>query len=338
MSLVLQEGGIVATAKDVADRAGTSTAVVSYVFNDGPRPVSPATKVRVLKAAEELNYRPHAAARALTMGRTDSFGLVVPSIQNPFFGELAHAMEMAAKDAGHLLLIADSAMDPEQEKRQIDAFVGRRVDGIILVSCETKQDVSSVVSNGIPVVALHPVSKDQPSKTVYMNYSKAAESLTDHLISKHKIKSLLLMTAVTERGGSKDHRKGVNNAIQNSTKNIKLTEIQADVSRASAFESCTNFINHNTRPDAIYCATDEQAYGVLAALNTLSIRVPEDIRVVGFDGTKHSEFSVPALTTVRQPLETIAKRAIELLTNEAVEPLPKNALDGELVIRKSCGC
>jgi LacI family transcriptional regulator len=61
VSLVLQEGGIVATAKDVADRAGTSTAVVSYVFNDGPRPVSPATKVRVLKAAEELNYRPHAA-------------------------------------------------------------------------------------------------------------------------------------------------------------------------------------------------------------------------------------------------------------------------------------
>lgn len=327
-----------ATAKDVADRAGTSTAVVSYVFNDGPRPVSPATKVRVLKAADELNYRPHAAARALTMGRTDSFGLVVPSIQNPFFGELAHAVEMAAKEAGHLLLIADSAMDPDQEKRQIDAFVGRRVDGIILVSCETRQDVSSVVSNGIPVVALHPVSKDQPSQTVYMNYSKAAENLTGHLISQHKIKSLLLITAVTERGGSKDHRKGVNNAIQKSQKKIGLVEIQADVSRSSAFEVCTEYLNKNSKPEAIYCATDEQAYGVLAALNTMNIRVPEEIKVVGFDGTKHSEFSVPALTTVRQPLETIAKRAIQLLTNEPVEPLPKNALDGELIIRRSCGC
>lgn len=327
-----------ATAKDVANLAGTSTAVVSYVFNNGPRPVSEETKKRVLESANKLNYRPHAAARSLTTGRTDSFGLVVPSIQNPFFGELAHAVEMAAKEAGHLLLIADSAMDPLQERRQIDAFIGRRVDGIILVSCESRQDISSVVSNGIPVVALHPVSKNQGSKTVYMNYSKAAESLTQHLIAAHAITSLLLITAVSERGGSKDHRKGVNTAIQKSGKNIRLSEIQADVSRASSFETCITYLKANPKPEAIYCATDEQAYGVLAALKTLELRVPEDIKVVGFDGTRHSEFSVPALTTVRQPLEIIAKRAIELLTIENPPTLDSSELDGKLIIRKSCGC
>ena len=327
-----------ATAKDVAARAGTSTAVVSYVFNDGPRPVSPATREKILAAAAELMYHPHAAARALTMGRTDSFGMVVPSIQNPFFGELAHAVEMAAKDAGHLLLIADSAMDPEQEKRQIDAFVGRRVDGIILVSCDTEQDVGNVVSNGIPVVALHPVRKGQPSQTVYMNYSKAAQALTEHLLSVHKIKSLLLITDISESGGSNDHRKGVTSAIEKNGTVVKLTEAQTDVSRQSSNHVVIDYLSNHPHPEAIYCATDEQAYGVLAALNTLNIQVPEEIKVVGFDGTKHSEFSVPPLTTVRQPLEVIAARAIELLTGTEVSKLPKNALDGELVIRRSCGC
>ena len=73
------------TAKDVAERAGTSTATVSYVLNNGPRPVSKGARERVLKAAQELNYHPHAAARALTVGKTHSYGLIIPSIQNPFF-------------------------------------------------------------------------------------------------------------------------------------------------------------------------------------------------------------------------------------------------------------
>jgi LacI family transcriptional regulator len=326
------------TAKDVAERAGTSTAVVSYVFNDGPRPVSAPTRAKVIKAAAELNYRPHAAARALTMGRTDSFGLVIPSIQNPFFGELAHAVEIAAKASGHLLLIADSAMDPEQEKRQIDAFVGRRVDGIILVSCETKQDVRGVVSNGIPIVALHPVAKEQPVQSVHMNYSKAAEALTEHLLSVHDVKSLLLMTAVTERGGSRDHRRGVTAAIDKHSKPVALFEVRADVARESSSQVAIEYLKTHPYPEAIYCATDEQAYGVLSALNTLGISVPEEIKVVGFDGTRHSEFSVPTLTTVRQPLETIAARAVELLTSDDPGPLPLDALDGKLVIRRSCGC
>jgi LacI family transcriptional regulator len=167
---------------------------------------------------------------------------------------------------------------------------------------------------------------------------QAAEELTDHLISKHGIKSLLLMTAVTERGGSKDHRDGVTKAIQKSPHSIKLTETRSDVSRASAFDGCTAYLLQNPLPEAIYCATDEQAFGVLAALNKLNIQVPNETRVVGFDGTKHSEFSVPTLTTVRQPLEAIAERAVALLIEENQMRLPINAMDGRLIIRNSCGC
>ncbi len=327
-----------ATAKDVAELAGTSTAVVSYVFNDGPRPVSEKTKERVLKAASDLNYHPNAAARALTIGRSDSYGLIVPSIQNPFFGELAHAVEMAAKAAGHLLLIADSAMDPLQEKQQINAFVGRRVDGIVLISCSRHQELELVMSNGIPVVALHPVLDNKSVQAVHMDYRRAAKDLTQHLLEVHKVKSILMMTAKFEEGGSKDHRQGVKTAIKNCGRKIDLQEIQSEVSREDSASETLKYLREHKSPDAIYCATDEQAYGVLSALHKLGINVPGDVRVVGFDGTRHSKFSIPPLTTVRQPLETIARIAIQVLAGEEPETVRKNALHGELVIRESCGC
>ena len=327
-----------ATAKDVAERAGTSTAVVSYVFNDGPRPVSATTRERVLKAASDLNYHPNAAARALTIGRSDSFGLIVPSIQNPFFGELSHAVEMAAKEAGHLLLIADSAMDPAQEKQQINAFVGRRVDGIVLISCARHQDLDLVMSNGIPVVALHPVLDNKKVQTVHMDYRRAAKDLTEHLLDAHKVKSILMITAKFEEGGSKDHRQGVKAAIKAEGRKVELLEIQSEVSREDAASETLIFLKQHKCPDAIYCATDEQAYGVLSALHKLGMNVPGDVRVVGFDGTRHSKFSIPPLTTVRQPLETIARIAIQVLSGEEPETIQKNALRGELIIRESCGC
>lgn len=326
-----------ATAKDVADKAGTSTAVVSYVFNNGPRPVSPATRAKVLKAANDLNYHPNAAARALTVGKTNSFGLVIPSIQNPFFGELSHAIEMAAKDAGHLLLIADSAMDYEQECRQLDAFVGRRVDGIVLVSCSPTQNLDLVLSNKIPVVALHPISGDERVRTVHIDYRKAACELAEHLIVTHQVTRLLTLMAKFEEGGSRDHKLGIRDAVMSHAPETEISEIQSEVSRASAFQACLTYLEVHSRPEAIYCATDEQAYGVLAALHSLNIRVPQDIKVVGFDGTKHSRYSVPALTTVRQPLNLIAANAIALVSENALSPGPES-LAGTLVIRESCGC
>lgn len=326
-----------ATAKDVAERAGTSTATVSYVLNNGPRQVSQGARERVLQAAQELNYHPHAAARALTVGKTNSYGLIVPSIQNPFFGELSNAVEMAAKDVGHLLLIADSAMDPDQERRQIDAFVGRRVDGVVLISCAPKQDLELVLSNGIPVVALHPILDNERVRTVHMDYRRAASDLTEHLLVEHNVNSLLVLIAKSEEGGSRDHKLGIKDAINKFNPNTELREIQSEVSRASAYSATLDFVNSNPNPEAVYCATDEQAYGVLSALNSLGIRVPHDVKVVGFDGTKHSRYSIPPLTTIRQPLKEIAKTAIGIFMDDDSEERQATLL-GELVIRESCGC
>ena len=327
-----------ATSKDVARLAGTSTATVSYVFNDGPRPVSDATRARVLNAAKELGYKPNAAARALITGKTATFGLVVPSLLNPFFGELAHAFERIARQYDHLLLIADSDMDPVQEGRHLEAFVNRRVDGVVLVSCAIDSPVITIVnSNNIPLVALHPMPNHPNVHAVHLDYVGASRELAHHLFSEHQITSLLMIVAKGERG-SVQHEEGVRSAAESSGKNVELQKLESEVSRADVYKRLQDHLLHNQPPEAIYCATDEQAYGALAALNELGFLVPQDVKVVGFDGTLHSEFAVPSLTSVRQPLEEIARRAIEILLGLRQAKSDDCELPGKILVRRSCGC
>jgi len=324
------------TGRDVAALAGTSTAVVSYVFNNGPRNVSPETKERVLAAAAQLNYRPNALARALSFGRTATVGLIVPDITNPYFGELAGALEDAAIERGDLLLIGDSRLDSDREARHIAAFVERRVDSAVMVSLLDEPDFSAFQQASIPVVALHPLDSDSPVSSVTIDYESAAEAATSHLTD-HGFESIGLLNGPAQSVGADQHRRGFLRAIEASGREIRHEERNSDSSRAAASAVSISWLESGDRPRAITCATDEQANGVLHAAHQLGLRVPQDLAVIGFDGTEHSEFTVPPLTTVRQPIRAIAARSIEILAGDIVGPVHEFA-DHELVIRDSCGC
>ena len=122
------------TRDDVARLAGTSTAVVSYVINNGPRPVAPATRERVLAAIKQLGYRPDRVAQAMASRRTDLIGLIVPDARQPFFAEMAHAVEQAASERGKMVLVGNSDYLDEREVHYLRAFLGMRVSGLILIS------------------------------------------------------------------------------------------------------------------------------------------------------------------------------------------------------------
>ncbi|WES66007.1 LacI family DNA-binding transcriptional regulator [Microbacter sp. GSS18] len=323
------------TGKDVAERAGTSTAVVSYVFNNGPRSVAPETRERVLRAAEELNYRPNALARALSFGRTSSIGLIVPDIANRFFGELARALEDSASARGNLLLIGDSGLDPKREASHISAFVDRRVDSVVMVSLQDSPDLSPLVRAGIPVVALHPVPTDAGVSTISIDYAAAARAATSHLID-HGYASIALFNTQAESTGGQQHRDGFHQAVA-SAPGTRVVELRSEISRSHAAQVAMDALARPDRPRAVYCSTDEQAYGVLFACHRLGLSVPDDVAVTGFDGTEHSAYSIPPLTTIRQPIPHMAERAIAILTGTIpAEPLREIA-DFELVLRESCG-
>lgn len=325
-----------ATAKDVALRAGTSTAVVSYVFNNGPRNVSEPTKQRVLRAAEDLNYKPNALARALSAGKTSSIGLIVPNICNPWFAELARAIEEVATLRGHLLLIGDSAMLQAQERGHVRSFIERQVDSVIMVSLLDEPELDALEQAGIPVVVLHPIPDEDLASTLTIDFVDAARTATAHLIG-HGYESIGLLNGPSDSAGSRQHREGFTRALAGT--GIRIDERSSEISRGNAAELARDWLRGDERPRAIYAATDEQAFGVLFAAYSLGLTVPDDLAVVGFDGTANCEFSIPPLTSVQQPTARIAARAVELLIGRHPDDVPVHeSLPYSFVTRGSCGC
>jgi LacI family transcriptional regulator len=323
------------TAKDVADRAGTSTAVVSYVFNNGPRNVAPATRDRVLQAATALNYRPNALARALSFGRTLSIGLIVPDIANRFFGELARALEEAAAARGNLLLIGDSGLNLERERSHVAAFVERRVDSVVMVSLSDTLDLQPFQDAEIPIAVLHPVDPGQRASSISIDYRAAAEAATSHLLA-HGYTSVALLNGPQDSAGSRQHRDGFERAVRTHASSIETVELQTEISRAHAAQVALDVLARPSRPRAFYCATDEQAHGVMFACHRLGLSIPDDVAVTGFDGTEHSAYTYPPLTTVRQPVAAMAERVIALLLDGTDLPVHEIA-PFDLVVRESCG-
>lgn len=324
-----------ATAKDVADRAGTSTAVVSYVFNNGPRNVAPATREKVLRAATDLNYRPNALARALSFGRTLSIGLIVPDIANRFFGELARALEESAATRGNILLIGDSGLDVERERSHVRAFVERRVDSVVIVSLSDRPDLRPFTEAGIPIAVLHPLAPGQDASSISIDYRAAAQAATRHLVE-HGYRSIALLNGPTDSAGSRQHRAGFVQAVEAAPAEIETVELQVEISRAHAAQVALDILARPSRPRAFYCSTDEQAHGVMFACHRLGLTVPDDVAVTGFDGTEHSAYTYPPLTTIRQPVPEMAERVITLLTGRLELPVHETA-QYELVVRESCG-
>jgi LacI family transcriptional regulator len=324
-----------ATARDVAERAGTSTAVVSYVFNNGPRNVAPVTREKVLRAAAELNYHPNELARALSFGKTNSIGLIVPDIANRFFGELARALEESAAARGNLLLIGDSGLNDERERSHVAAFVQRRVDSVVMVSLADDPGVDAFAEAGIPVVALHPLAAREGVSTISIDYRAAAHAATRHLLD-HGYRTIAMFNGPSESAGSRQHREGFERALSESP-GIAATIHNSQISRAHAAQVALDVLARPGRPRAVYCSTDEQAYGVLFACHRLGLSVPDDVAVTGFDGTEHSAYSYPPLTTIRQPIPEIAERAVTLLTGDTSGFPVYEITPFDLVVRESCG-
>ncbi|MEQ4097503.1 LacI family DNA-binding transcriptional regulator, partial [Escherichia coli] len=140
------------TRSDVAKEAGTSVAVVSYVINNGPRPVAEATRQRVLQAIKKTGYRPNGIARALASGSTQTYGLVAPDISNPFIASMAHALQHEAFADGKVLLLGDAGDSSCRERELINNMLHRQVDGLIYTSVDRHPYINLIQESGTPCV------------------------------------------------------------------------------------------------------------------------------------------------------------------------------------------
>jgi LacI family transcriptional regulator len=321
------------TRNDVARTAGVSPAVVSYVLNSGPRPVSEKARARVLAAVKELGYRPDGLARSLKMGRTRTLGLVLPDASNPFFAELARAIEDAAFARGFAVMVCNSADDLERERTYIASLAERRIDGLILISATAEQDLTDFTNLAIPIVALDRSPDESPVSTIRSDNEDGAYQGTRHLLE-HGHRRIAFVGG-PDAGVSDARREGWQRALGEAGREA-LTECRAAFSFEGGRAAAATLIAE-LRPDAVLVSSDIQAIGFISGLRCAGFSVPTDIALVSIDGTKAGEFSIPSLTSIAQPVVQMGAAAVAHLIDNPREIIHL-ALDNRLVIRSSCGC
>lgn len=332
------------TAKDVAAHVGVSRTTVSYVINNVTEAnISEQTRQRVLAAAKELGYVPHAAAKALASGRTQTIGLLVPRSQ-PFpqassahFRIIEGLLEIAQQFGVRVLVDSVQLSDPDDTYLNIAR--NKQIDGLIVSDVRLDDEgLRKIVQDTLPIVLLGRLP-NVTATTVEFDNRSGARSAVAHLIEQGHTRIGMIAYAPTVFTGAEERIQGYRDALD--THGIEVDE---DLIRAGAYSSESGYaamldlLRAETKPTAIFASSDEIAMGVLAALHEQGVRVPDEMAVVGFDDNPLSRFTIPALTTVHLPFEEMGRQAGKLLLDlirQKAEPDVEHRLPTELVVRKS---
>lgn len=329
------------TRAEVAQRAAVSPAVVSYVVHGGPRPVAAATRERVQRVIAELGYRPDPVAQALRGHGTRSIGLIVPDDGNPFFNELAREIEDIAFSRDRVLLIGNAMGQPSREADYLQTFTDRHVDGVVVISVQSRPQLKIPAAGKVPVVVMDRLSARFGVSTVVADHSGGAALGTAHLIG-HGHTRIGCVAGPATVPSAVQRRDGWARACQDAGLRAGPALVaEQPFTLAGGFAAASSLLRGSGRPTALFVSTDVQALGALSACHQLGLRVPEDVAVVCFDGTEASRFSVPPLTAVTQPLAVIADRAMRRLFDAVADPgLPArhDVIEVDLTVRESCGC
>lgn len=329
------------TRKDVARKAGTSTAVVSYVVNNGPRPVAAKTRERVLEAISALGYRANRLARALSARQSRVLGLIVPDIANPFYAELARTIEYEAEANDYALVLGNSEQDAERELKYIRTFLDHRVDGLFLVSGAGSKRLSALSAEiDRPYILLdRSLNYTKGANFFGVDGAAGAYEATRYLLSLGHTRVLALCGPMHL---GVDRAKGYSRAMHDAGLEPDIRHAEK-FERLAAYDLAAKILARRRRPTAIFATNDVAAISVLRAARDLGLAVPADLSVVGFDDIQEARYSVPRLTTVAQPIAELGRMAVAHLvewirqgerraSGEADVRLIKPAL----IIRESC--
>lgn len=324
------------TREDVAREAGTSVAVVTYSLNNGPRPVAPKTKERVLAAVKKLGYQPNRAARVLASGKSNVYGLVLPNITNPFIAEIAHAFQARVMARGKTIMLGDLADDPTRERELLKLMISHQVDGVVYMGTVENLALDLFEDSDIPVVVLTYADSDFRCPSVRIDETQAVYALTRHLVL-HGYKKIAMLTGPKGMKNSFVRAKGWCQAMNSDLESENIS--WRAYSRAAGYSWLKTAYEAGTIPDAVVTGNERQAIGILAACADINLKVPQDLALVALNGSSSSGFTTPSLTSIRQPWGEMADCAFSILSSPELSKLTRATMSGfDLVIGSSCGC
>ena len=326
-----------ATIYEVARRAGVSIATVSRVHRNADL-VAPATRERVHLAAAELRYRPSRLGRSLARGHHEATGIVFPDLSGPYYSAVILGYEEASAAEGQSVLILATHGRRASGAQVLD--LADRVDGVVLFGHTVDDDVvTELERRHVPLVLLARPSAGA-ADSVRAESRSTARALTEHLFD-HGYRRIAF---VGDPHGSPDAAErwaGFTDAHRRRRQHPWRPAVAIGLREPDGREAAGPLLTGAERPEAIVGANDEIAMGVLAAARARGLRVPTDLAVTGWDDIPAARHLAPPLTTVRQPMFDLGRRAAELLrdriTTHRSTPLHE-LLPTELVLRSSCGC
>lgn len=301
------------TIKDISKEAGVSIASVSRVINGNYGNVSAETKNKILRIAQELNYRPNRLARGLVINRTNIIGLIVPDIANPFFAELAKGIEAKAYYHGYKLILCNTDESHEKSDSYIDVMFEYNVDGVLITGSENSASSSiKRLQSHIPVVAIdNDLGPDTHS--VYVGNLEGSYIATDFMIQNGH-RNIAFIGGEGKPGSRNMRLDGYLKALREHNIPVLYDLVKMGNYQMETGYLYAKFLLENRKPfTAIVCGNDLIAFGALNAIKDMGLRVPQDISLVGYDDIYLTTITEPRLTTIKQPLADISSYAVDVL-------------------------
>ena len=314
------------TLADIAATAGVTSMTVSRVLNRNGY-VHTATRERVLRVAREMNYRRNGLARGLKRQRTETIGLVLGDIANPFAAELARGVREVLEDRGYTLFICISDHSAKEDAQAFDSLADHRVDGVIVATRASRvgnDRLEQMINSGVPVSLIGRDFRHPEADLVMADNFKGGYEATKHLIETGRRRIGFIGVSLTKSVALRRFR-GYLEALEEHglpiaeelivgrSSNGNSDQMPGYSTEEIGYEGMTRLLTLKKRPTAVFARNDFTAVGALNAIKQAGLRVPHDIAVVGYDDIPLAAHTSPPLTTVRQPTREQGRVAAEFL-------------------------
>ena len=303
-----------ATIRTVADLAGVSTATVSHVINE-TRVVSAPLTARVLDAVEQLHYHPDVVARSLRRRETLTLGLLVPSVEIPFFAVVAREVEAAANDLGYSVILCNSGWSLDRERQYIHNLLARRVDGLLCISMDmTAEHIAPLLRRNTPVVLFDEGTMPGIElDAVEIDNFQGAYDATVHLLDLgHRRIGCVAGIGSSPLNDARIY--GYQQALDQAGIAFDHGVLyEGDYTADSGLVHGRALLDSPAPPTAVFAFNDLMAMGVMQAAHERNLHIPTDLAVIGFDGLPLTAFTSPPLSTVEQPVAAMSAAAIAML-------------------------
>jgi len=334
---------------DIAKQVGVSKTLVSFVLNGRAKEfrISEDVCQKVMDTAKELNYQPNRIARGLRTGKTNTIGLIIADIANPFFGKLGREIEQEAARQGYRVIFCSSNENQEKSEEQIAMLQQSQVDGFIISPpVNSEEQIQTLAQGSTPFVLIDRYFPQIPCSYIVVDNFDAAYRATNHLLSRGR-KKIANITLNLGLVNMQERTDGYKQALRDASINVDETMIKVlpfSNGEQDMYQAIKELVGTEEKPkiDAILFSTSKIGIMAIECISNMELRIPDDIAIVSFDNPDAYKICTSPVTVISQPLEEIGKTAVQILLDKIRQPETANELQQitlktDLIIRKSCG-